>query len=91
MDPLYLFKSIISKLRAQNEKLRTQLKELSAKLTETLDKVKLKKAPEKTNPQDFRDDTLRKELENANKQMVGYQKEIEKLKYRIQATHTEQK
>lgn len=37
---------------------------------------------------EFRDDTLRKELENANKQITFYQKEIEKLKYKIDSTHT---
>ena len=60
-------------------------------MTEILQKVKIRKSTEKTHPQDFRDDTLKKELDNANKQIVGYKKEIEKLKYRLQATHTEQK
>lgn len=31
---------------------------------------------------------MRKELDNAQKQIVSYQKEIEKLKYRLQTTHT---
>lgn len=76
------------KLRLQNEKLRSQLKELSYKLTETLEKVKNKKSPEKT-ATELREETLRKELENAARQNVAYQKEIERLKYKIETTHTE--
>jgi hypothetical protein len=60
-------------------------------MTETLERVKIRKSAEKVNPQDFRDDTLKKELENANKQIISYKKDIEKLKFRLQATHTEQK
>ena len=77
----------LGKLRSQNDKLRAQLKELSAKLTDTLEKLKLKKEQE-YHVQDFRDEIVRKELENANKQIVQYQKDIMKLKARIQVTHT---
>ena len=70
---------INQKLKIQNEKLRSQLKELSYKLTETLEKVKNKKNPDR-GATEFRDDTLRKELDNANKQLQYYQKEIEKFK-----------
>lgn len=83
----YYSHALNQKLRIQNEKLRSQLKELSAKLTETLERVKNKKVPEK-NTIEFREDTLRKELENATKQLQIYQKENEKLKYKIETTHT---
>ena len=75
---------MVTKLRAQNYKLRAQLKDLNAKLTETLDKYKAKKAPlgPKT---EFRDETVKKELENSNKQVVMYQKEINVLKGRLES------
>lgn len=81
---------INQKLKIQNEKLRSQLKELSYKLTETLEKVKNKKNPDKS-ATEFRDETVRKELDNANKQLQFYQKEIEKLKYKLDTTHTHER
>ena len=79
---------MIGKLRSQNEKLRNQLKDLSQKLTETLDKFKQKKNPPQQKVPEFRDEVLKKELENSHSQIEQYKKEISALKARLESFHT---
>ena len=74
---------MVAKLKSHNDKLRGQLKDLNAKLTDTLDKYRAKKIPT-LQKAEFRDETIRKELDNSSKQMTLYQKEIAALKSRLE-------
>ena len=82
---MIISKAMVAKLKAQNDKLRGQLKDLNSKLTDTLDKYKAKKAPQPIAKTEFRDETIRKELDNSSKQITSYQKEITALKSRLES------
>lgn len=81
------------KLKTQNEALRNQLRDLSVKLTEALDKVKPKnqKPSENAKAPEFREETIQKELANANQQIAMYKKEIATLRNRIDVDTAEYK
>jgi hypothetical protein len=81
------------KLKAQNETLRGQLRELSNKLTDALERVKPRnpKPLDNYNPHEFKEETLAKELENSNKQIAMYKKEINALRNRVDADQAEYK
>ena len=83
-------KTTIHKLRSQNETLRTQLRDLSYKLTEALEKIRPKnpQAVDKSIPE-FKEETLHKELENSNKQLAMYKREIQLLRNRVDTDQAE--
>lgn len=61
---------------------------MSDKLTEVLEK-KTKQRVKEEKPQEFREDTLAKELENAKQSLVQYKKELQLLKTREEMASSE--
>lgn len=76
-------------MRGQNEDLREQLRDLSSKLTEVLDKSKQKQKFKDDKPHEFKEETLVKEIENSQAQIALYQKEILNLKNRLEICSSE--
>ena len=52
-------------------------------MSEVIDKSKIKTKEEK--PQEFKEETLAREIDNSKQQMVIYKKEMEQLKNRLDA------
>jgi len=77
-------KIAVTKLRKQNDLLRDQLRDLSLKLTDVLDKAKPKMKGKEDRVIEFKEDTLAKELENSKQQLVFYKKELNQLKNRLE-------
>ncbi len=82
-------KIAVGKLKKQNETLRIQLRELSEKLSDVLDKTKVKTKVKEDRPGEFKEDTLIKELENSKQQLNFYKKEMQNLKNRIEVVSGE--
>ena len=82
-------KIAVGKLKRQNETLRIQLRELSEKLSDVLDKTKVKTKVKEDRPGEFKEDTLIKELENSRQQLAFYKKEMQNLKNRIEVVSGE--
>jgi len=82
-------KIAVGKLKKQNETLRVQLRELSEKLSDVLEKTKVKTKVKEDRPGEFKEDTLIKELENSKQQLSFYKKEMQNLKNRIEVVSGE--
>lgn len=76
-------------MRGQNEDLRDQLKDLSNKLTEVLNKSRSKQKLKEDKPKEFNEDILAKEIENSKQQVGQYKKEIQALKNRLEICSSE--
>ena len=70
-------------LKESNNELRALLKDLSEELTKTLDKLRIR-TNKRHKPNRPKEQTLNKELENAEKQIHNYEKEISELKNKIE-------
>jgi len=81
---------VATKMKDQNEKLKTQLKDLKATLRDTLIKVQIRNAQAEKSV-DSRDDVLKQELSENQKQIGQYKKEIQGMKNRLEAFHNHDK
>jgi chromosome segregation ATPase len=78
----------ISKLKKLNEKLRNKLKDLNSRLERVLDRINTKqllaKKKNKEVPVEKQINVCDKEIENAQKQLESYKKEILRLTHKVE-------